>query len=168
MTEQRIGLGVDVHRFSEAAAGDAPHRTLVLGGVAFPGETPLEGHSDADAVAHAVADAILGAAGLGDLGSHFPDTDDAWRGADSLAILASCAGSAAELGWRLVNADCTVVTERPRLAGARAEMVDRLSAAAGGPVHVKATRPERLGTLGRVEGLACLAVALLEREAAGS
>ncbi|MDA8292344.1 MAG: 2-C-methyl-D-erythritol 2,4-cyclodiphosphate synthase [Actinomycetota bacterium] len=162
MTEHRIGLGVDVHRFvsdPERAGG----RALVLGGVAFPGSAPLEGHSDADAVAHAVADAILGAAGLGDLGSHFPDSDDEWLGADSIVLLSRSASSAAALGWRLVNADCTVVTERPRLAPAREEMSARLSGAAGGPVHVKATRPEQLGSLGRVEGLACLAVALLER-----
>ncbi|MHB1781478.1 MAG: 2-C-methyl-D-erythritol 2,4-cyclodiphosphate synthase [Acidimicrobiales bacterium] len=176
MSEMRIGLGVDVHRFAPpptagagVAAGVSPDtapgeaRSLVLGGVAFPGERPLVGHSDADAVAHSVADAILGAAALGDLGAHFPDSDVRWRGADSLELLAQCAALARHEGWQLVNADCTIVAERPRLAPASVEMAVRLSAAAGGPVHVKATRPEGLGSLGRVEGLACFAVALLGR-----
>ncbi len=160
MNEQRVGLGFDVHRFvDEASAG----RPLVLGGATFAGERPLAGHSDADVIAHAVADAVLGAAGLGDLGSHFPDTDPAWRDADSLELLAEAVAKVSEQGWHLVNADCTLVAERPRVAGVRDEMVERLSSAAGGPVHVKATRPEGLGSLGRAEGVACLAVALLER-----
>lgn len=163
MTEQRIGVGIDVHPF--AAAGEADDdRRLVLGGVEFPGHNPLRGHSDADAVAHAVADAMLGAAALGDLGAHFPDTDARWLGADSLTLLAACAELVAAEGWQLVNADCTVVAEQPKLAPARAAMIDRLSAAAGGPVHVKATRPEGLGSLGRLEGIACMAIALLQRE----
>jgi 2-C-methyl-D-erythritol 2,4-cyclodiphosphate synthase len=161
MTEQRIGLGVDLHRFAEPGAAEG--RELILGGVRFPGEQALVGHSDADAIAHAVGDAILGAAGLGDLGTHFPDTDPKWHGADSLAILTECTRLAAVEGWRLVNADCTILADRPRIAPARAEMVDRLSAAAGAPIHVKATRPEGLGALGRVEGVACLAVVLLAR-----
>ena len=160
--EQRIGLGVDVHRF--APPGE-PARPLVLGGVPFPDEAGLEGHSDADVVAHAIADALLGAAGLGDLGAHFPDTDPRYAGADSLTLLAEVARRVAEEGFRLVNADCTLVGERPRVIAHRPEMIERLSAAAGGPVHVKATRPERLGSLGRVEGLACFAVALLARGA---
>lgn len=164
MSEHRIGLGVDLHPFEADTAGAAGGRQLVLGGVAFPGERPLRGHSDADAVAHAVADAILGAAGLGDLGAHFPDTDERWSGADSLELLAECAARVGVEGWRLVNADCTVVAERPRLAPARDEMIARLSVAAGGAVHVKATRPEGLGSLGRIEGLGCVAVALLERD----
>lgn len=175
MSDLRIGLGVDVHRFKDAPTLDLPAvdlqgavdetaaRTLVLGGVSFPGEPPLVGHSDADAVAHAVADAILGAAGLGDIGLHFPDTDERWRGADSLVLLAECAARAKRAGWQLVNADCTVVAERPRLAPVAAEMGALLSRAAGGPVHVKATRPEGLGSLGRLEGLGCVAVALLAR-----
>jgi 2-C-methyl-D-erythritol 2,4-cyclodiphosphate synthase len=168
VNDLRIGIGVDVHRFGnlstpggQAEVLEPPTRTLVLGGVAFPGEPPLVGHSDADAVAHAVADAILGGAGIGDLGSHFPDTDERWRGADSLLLLAECARRAARAGWRLVNADCTVVAERPRLAPVATEMAARLSRSAGGPVHVKATRPEGLGSLGRLEGLGCVAVALL-------
>ncbi len=161
MSEQRIGLGVDVHPFVDAS--DEEERALVLGGVPFPGERALRGHSDADVVAHAVADAILGAAGLGDLGQHFPDTDVRYRGVQSLTLLAEVAALARQAGWRLVNADCTLVGERPKVAAHRDEMAVRLSAAAQGPVHVKATRPEGLGSLGRVEGLACFAVALLEQ-----
>jgi 2-C-methyl-D-erythritol 2,4-cyclodiphosphate synthase len=153
----RSGIGIDVHPFSED-----PSRTLVLGGVRFEGEPGLEGHSDADVVAHAVCDALLGAAGLGDIGMHFPDSDDRWRGADSLALLSEVAGRVRAAGYRFVNADCTVVAERPRILVARESMITKLSQAAGGPVHVKATRPERLGALGRVEGIACLAVASLE------
>ncbi|HLI43060.1 MAG TPA: 2-C-methyl-D-erythritol 2,4-cyclodiphosphate synthase [Acidimicrobiales bacterium] len=153
----RSGIGIDVHPFSED-----PSRALVLGGVRFEGEPGLEGHSDADVVAHAVCDALLGAAGLGDIGMHFPDSDDRWRGADSLALLSEVAGRVRAAGYRFVNADCTVVAERPRILAAREDMITKLSQAAGGPVHVKATRPERLGALGRVEGIACLAVASLE------
>jgi 2-C-methyl-D-erythritol 2,4-cyclodiphosphate synthase len=161
VSEQRVGLGIDLHPFE--VPGEASGRRLVLGGVGFEGAPALRGHSDADVVAHAVADAVLGAAGLGDLGRHFPDTDEAFRGADSLALLAEVARRAGAEGWSLVNADCTLVGERPKVASARDEMGRRLSAAAGGPVHVKATRPEGLGSLGRLEGLACLAVVLLER-----
>ncbi len=165
MSELRIGLGVDLHRFAPAPSGEeSSGALLVLGGVAFPGETPLVGHSDADALAHALADGVLGAAALGDLGTHFPDTDERWRGHDSIEILAASVALAADGGWRLVNADCTIVSETPRVAPRRDEMIERLSKAAGGPVHVKATRPERLGSLGRTEGLACLAVVLLERD----
>lgn len=158
---QRVGIGIDVHRF-----GEDPDRPLVLGGVAFPGEAGLEGHSDADVVAHAVCDALFGAAGLGDIGMHFPDSDERWRGADSLLLLKEAAARVREAGYRLVNADCSVVTERPRLASSRDEMMARLSAAAGGPVHVKATRPESLGAIGRVEGIACFAVATVEESGA--
>ncbi|MGO9195631.1 MAG: 2-C-methyl-D-erythritol 2,4-cyclodiphosphate synthase [Acidimicrobiales bacterium] len=153
----RVGIGIDVHPFS-----DGTERSLVLGGVTFPGERGLVGHSDADVVAHAIADAMLGAAGIGDIGMHFPDTDERWLGADSLDLLAEVAGRVRAAGYRFVNADCTVVAERPRIVVAREEMITKLSAAAGGPVHVKATRPERLGALGRVEGIACWAVASIE------
>jgi 2-C-methyl-D-erythritol 2,4-cyclodiphosphate synthase len=161
VNELRIGLGVDLHRFADEAG--VAGRPLVLGGATFAGERPLVGHSDADAIAHALTDAILGAAGLGDMGSHFPDTTPAWRDADSLELLAAALAKVAAQGWQLVNADCTLVAERPQVAEARDEMVRRLSAAAGGPVHVKATRPEGLGSLGRIEGVACLAVALIKR-----
>ncbi len=152
----RVGQGFDIHRFSPL-----PGRPLVLGGVTIPGVVGLAGHSDADVVAHALADALLGAAGLGDLGRHFPDTDPTWAGADSLDLLARVGALAAGQGMRVVNADCTVVCERPRLADHADEMARRLGAAVGAPVNVKATRAEGLGTLGRVEGIACLAVVLL-------
>jgi 2-C-methyl-D-erythritol 2,4-cyclodiphosphate synthase len=159
MKPPRVGIGFDQHPF---ASGPERDRPLVLGGFAFEQEPGLKGHSDADVVAHAVADAILGAAGLGDLGMHFPDTDEKWAGANSLAILSEVVALLRGSGLRLVNADCTVVCETPRIAPAREIMMERLSAAAEGPVHVKATRPEGLGSLGRLEGIACLAVALVE------
>lgn len=152
----RIGVGYDVHPYSTEA-----DRPLILGGVSFPGERGLAGHSDADVAAHAVADAMLGAACLGDLGVHFSESDPRWEGADSLELLRRVAALIKDGGFTLVNADCTVVGERPRLAAVREEMMGKLSEAAGGPVHVKATRPERMGALGREEGIACLAVALL-------
>jgi 2-C-methyl-D-erythritol 2,4-cyclodiphosphate synthase len=153
----RVGLGFDVHPFS-----DDPHRRLVLGGVHLPGERGLAGHSDADVVAHAIADALLGAAGLGDLGQHFPDTDPAWAGADSLRMLAGVTGLLRDAGWSVGNVDCTVVLEAPKLAPHRAEMVKRLAAVVGCDVSVKATRAEGLGAIGRGEGVACWAVALVE------
>ena len=159
MSGARVGIGFDQHRF---VTGAGRGRALVLGGVGFDEEPALEGHSDADVVAHALSDAMLGAAGLGDLGTHFPESDQQWAGADSIVILSSVVELLAGAGLRLANADCSVVCEVPRIAGRRAEMMERLSAAAGGPVHVKATRPEGLGSLGRVEGIACLAIALLE------
>jgi len=149
-------MGFDVHAFSED-----PARRLVLGGVVFDGPG-LAGHSDADVVAHAVADALLGAAGLGDLGEHFPDTDPAWAGADSLQLLTRVVEAVAATGWRPANVDCAVVLERPRLAPHRREMEQRLSDAVGTPVSVKAGRAEGLGALGRGEGVACWAVALVE------
>jgi 2-C-methyl-D-erythritol 2,4-cyclodiphosphate synthase len=153
----RVGVGYDVHPFSADRS-----RVLILGGVQFPGEPALSGHSDADVVAHAVADAMLGAAGLGDIGMYFSDQDERWEGADSLDLLARVAELVHRRGFMLVNADCTVICERPRLVGSREEMMAKLSTAASGPVHVKATRPEGLGALGRQEGIACTAVALLE------
>ncbi len=159
MSEQRIGLGVDLHRF----ATEVTERELILGGVTFAGERSLVGHSDADCVAHAIGDAILGAGGLGDLGTHFPDTDPRWSGADSLELLGACTALVARDGWSLINADCTIITETPKIAPVREEMMERLTRAAGGPVHVKATRPEGLGALGRAEGVTCLAVVLLGR-----
>src|SRR5581483_717027 len=131
------------------------------GGVVFEGERGLAGHSDADAVAHAVADALLGAAGLGDIGTHFPDTDPAWAGADSVALVHQVAGLVRDAGWQAANVDCTVVLEAPKLAPRRAEMERTLSEAVGAPVTVKGKRAEGLGALGRGEGVACFAVALL-------
>ena len=154
----RVGQGIDVHPFS-----DDPSRPLVLGGVVIDddGARGLDGHSDADAVAHAVADAVLGAAGLGDLGRHAPDTDPRWAGSDSILLLERVVGLAAAAGWVPVNADCTVVAERPRLAPHVDRMAARLAGALGAPVNVKATRAEGLGALGRAEGIACTAVVLL-------
>lgn len=153
-----MGHGFDTHRFS-----DDPDRPLILGGVRFEGVPGLVGHSDGDAAAHAVTDALLSAAGLGDIGVMFPDTDDAWAGADSLQLLADAVARLAEAGWRVVNADCTVVAEAPRIAPRRDEMEARLSGVVGAPVTVKGKRAEALGALGRGEGLACWAVALIER-----
>jgi 2-C-methyl-D-erythritol 2,4-cyclodiphosphate synthase len=154
----RVGNGFDVHAFT-----DDPERALVLGGVTLAGERGLQGHSDADVVAHAVADALLGAAGLGDIGSHFPDTDTRWRGADSLTLLAHVVGLVGAEGWSIGNVDTTVVLEAPRLAPHKAAMEERLSGVAGAPVSVKAKRAEGLGALGRGEGVACFAVAVLVR-----
>lgn len=152
----RVGQGFDVHRFT-----DDPNRPLVLGGVVFDGERGLEGHSDADPVAHAVADALLGAAGLGDIGSWFPDDDPAGAGADSMGLLAEVVAGVRAEGWTVANVDCTVVCEAPKLAPRRAELQDRLSLVVGAPVSVKGKRAEALGALGRREGIACLAVSLL-------
>ncbi len=158
MADIRVGLGFDVHAFC-----DDQSRRLVLGGVHLPDERGLTGHSDADVVAHAVADALLGASGLGDLGEHFPDTDAAWADADSLAILGRVVGLAGDHGWSVANVDCTVVLEAPRLAPHRGEMARRLGGVVGADVSVKATRAEGLGAIGRGEGVACWAVALLVR-----
>jgi 2-C-methyl-D-erythritol 2,4-cyclodiphosphate synthase len=155
----RIGQGFDVHRFS-----DDPSRTLVLGGVVFAGERGLDGHSDADVIAHACADALLGAAGLGDIGSWFPDTDAAYAGADSIGLLGQVAAGVRAQGWSIANIDCSVVCEAPKLAPRRDEMQARLSGAVGAPVTVKGRRAEALGALGRGEGIACWAVALLRSE----
>ena len=152
----RVGQGFDIHPWS-----DDPGRPLVLGGVLLPGERGLAGHSDADVVAHAVADALLGAAGLGDIGTHFPDTDPGWRGADSLGLLEHVVGLVRGNGWSIGNVDTTVVLEAPKLAPHKAAIEQRLSGVVGAPVSVKAKRAEGLGSLGRGEGVACLAVAAL-------
>jgi 2-C-methyl-D-erythritol 2,4-cyclodiphosphate synthase len=150
----RVGLGFDIHPFT-----DDPARRLVLGGIAMDGRG-LEGHSDADPIAHAVTDALLGAAGLGDIGSHFPDDDPAYAGADSMELLARVVLTVST-HYEIGNVDVSVVTEAPRLAPHREEMQSRLSAVVGAPVSVKAKRAESLGALGRGEGIACLAVAML-------
>jgi 2-C-methyl-D-erythritol 2,4-cyclodiphosphate synthase len=154
----RVGQGFDVHRFT-----DDPARPLVLGGCAFPDERGLAGHSDADVVAHAVADALLGAAGLGDIGQHFPDTDARWSGADSIELLREVTHMLETAGWTVGNVDCNVVCERPVLAPRRAEMEARLGDATSAPVSVKGRRAEGLGAIGRGEGVACWAVALVAR-----
>ena len=152
----RVGQGFDVHRFS-----DDPARRLVLGGVTFDGHRGLVGHSDADAIAHAVTDALLGAAGLGDIGEHFPDTDPRWKDADSLQLLRTAAHLVREAGYVVGNVDCSVVCESPKLAPHRAEMQRLLTDAAGAPVTVKGRRAEGLGALGRQEGIAVWAVAAI-------
>ncbi|MDA9293102.1 2-C-methyl-D-erythritol 2,4-cyclodiphosphate synthase [bacterium] len=154
----RVGQGFDIHRFT-----DDPDRILVLGGCVFDGERGLEGHSDADAIAHACSDALLGAAGLGDIGMHFPDTDPAWKGADSLTLLQHVVRLVAADGWGVANIDCAVVCERPKLAARRDEMQQTLTSIVGAPVSVKGNRAEQLGALGRNEGIACFATALLVR-----
>jgi len=153
----RVGHGFDVHRFS-----DDPDRPLVLGGVRFTEGPGLAGHSDGDVVAHAVTEALLAAAGLPDIGQLFPDTDPRWQGTDSLDLLAEAMGRVTAAGWAVANVDCTVVTERPRLAARRAEMEERLGGVVGAPVTVKGRRAEGLGSLGRGEGIMAMAVALLE------
>jgi 2-C-methyl-D-erythritol 2,4-cyclodiphosphate synthase len=148
----RVGIGYDAHRF---VAG----RRLVLGGVEIPHEFGLEGHSDADALTHAVIDAVLGAAGLGDVGTLFPSDDERWRGAHSLDLLTVTLGN---LYGRVVNVDATVICEAPRLVSHRAEMERNLGEVLSAPVIVKATTNEGMGWVGDGEGIACFAVALVE------
>ena len=151
----RVGQGFDIHRFS-----DNPDRRLILGGCLFEG-LGLEGHSDADVPAHAAADALLGAAGLGDLGTHFPDTDPIWKDANSLDLLRHVVSMLTSADWTIGNVDCAIVCESPKLLPRKAEMEANLSAAAGAPVTVKGRRAEGLGALGRREGIACWAVAVI-------
>jgi 2-C-methyl-D-erythritol 2,4-cyclodiphosphate synthase len=159
MSELRIGLGVDAHAFEAGVP-------LVLGGVAFDHPHGLAGHSDGDVIAHALTDALLGAAGLGDIGSLFPSDDERYRDADSLGLLAEAFRQVRAVGYELVNADCILVGEAPRIAAHRDEMRGRLAGALGVDperVNVRATTTDRLGFTGRAEGLAAQAVALLER-----
>jgi 2-C-methyl-D-erythritol 2,4-cyclodiphosphate synthase len=155
----RIGYGFDTHRFS-----DDPARKLVLGGVHIYDCAGLTGHSDADCIAHAVTDALLGAAQLGDMGEHFPDTDPQWKDSNSLDLLRVAVDLVMAEGFQVCNVDTTVVCERPKIAPHRDLMQKRLSTVVGAPVSVKASRAEGMGALGRVEGIACWAVALLTRE----
>jgi 2-C-methyl-D-erythritol 2,4-cyclodiphosphate synthase len=158
----RIGQGMDVHPFSED-----PARRLVLGGVPIPDAPGLAGHSDADVVLHALADALLGAAGLGDIGALFGTCAPEYEGADSQVFLAGALARVHDAGWRVGNVDLTIVAERPRLAGARdaiASSLARLLGAASDAVNVKATTTDGLGFVGRGEGIACTVVVLLTRE----
>lgn len=158
----RAGIGYDIHRY-------APGRRMVLCGIEFPGDEGLEGHSDADAALHAVTDAILGAAGMGDIGDHFPPGVEEWRDADSGELLRKSLDLVRPL-FTLVNVDLTIVGERPKIAPRRAEMRERLAHLTGlatERVNVKATTNEGLGAIGRGEGLAALAVALLEERGEG-
>ena len=151
----RSGLGIDSHRFADG-------RRLVLGGIEIPHDRGLDGHSDADVLAHAITDAILGAAAMGDIGQHFPDTDPAFKDADSIALLREAVARVAAEGWRVEFVDATVMMERPKLAPHRAAIMARLSEAVGADVHVKATTGERMGFVGREEGVAAMAVATLD------
>jgi len=153
----RVGIGVDAH----ALADGVP---LVLGGVELDHPRGLAGHSDGDVLAHALIDAVLGAAGLGDIGSLFPSSDERFDGASSVGLLAEAYAQVRAAGWELVNADCVLIGEEPRIAANREEMRTRLSAAVGGgEVNVRATTTDGLGFTGRAEGLAAHAVALLTR-----
>jgi 2-C-methyl-D-erythritol 2,4-cyclodiphosphate synthase len=154
----RIGQGFDVHAF-------APGRRLVLGGVEIAHERGLAGHSDADVLVHAICDALLGAAGLGDIGRHFPDSDPRYQGADSRVFLRAVAEKLRDAGFRVVNVDATVICEAPRVAPHAAAMARNIAADLGiapGAVNVKGTTTEKLGFTGRGEGIAAHAIALLE------
>lgn len=158
----RIGLGFDAHAFD-------PHRPLVLGGIVIPDAAGLSGHSDADVLSHAIADALLGAARLGDLGALYPGTEE-WRGAASIDILTDARQKALAERWEIVNVDATVVAQRPRLAPHRAAMIISLEQALAvdaGTVSVKATTTDGLGFTGRGEGIAALAVVLMKRTETG-
>ena len=161
MSSLRIGHAFDVHPFS-----DDPTRELILGGVTFPGEAGLAGHSDADVIAHACIDAILSPTGLGDIGQLFPDTDPAFAGADSMVLFAEAVDRLQAVGAAVVNIDVTVVAERPKLAARKAEIEAGLSEVAGAPITIKGKRAEGLGSLGRAEGIAAWAVALVDLEGA--
>lgn len=150
----RVGHGFDVHPWS-----DSPDRTLVLGGSRFPDHQGLVGHSDADPIAHACTDAILAAAGCPDIGQLFSDTDPSLAGADSVELLREAMAKVAEAGWSVINVDCTVVLDRPKLAPLKAEIEERLSAVVGGEVRVKGKRTEGLD--GLQGGVQCHAVALV-------
>ncbi len=155
----RVGIGYDVHQL---VAG----RPLMLGGVTIPAEQGLLGHSDADVALHAIMDALLGAAALGDIGQHFPPDDPAYLGIDSRQLLARVRALIAERDWQIINIDCTIVAERPKLAPYTAAMRAAIGAALGVPpdaIGIKATTNEGIGFIGRGEGIAAMAVALLER-----
>ena len=157
MAELRVGIGVDAHALEDGVP-------LVLGGVEIEHPRGLAGHSDGDVVAHALIDALLGAAGLGDIGGLFPSGDERLRGVSSLALLTDAYAQVKAAGFRLVNADCVLVGEQPRIASHRDEMCRRLQEAIGdGEVNVRATTMDGLGFTGRGEGIAAHAVALLER-----
>jgi 2-C-methyl-D-erythritol 2,4-cyclodiphosphate synthase len=149
-----VGIGYDSHRFAEGCR-------LVLGGVEIPHDRGLTGHSDADVLAHAVIDALLGAAGMGDIGTLFPDDDERWRDADSIDLLRTAVGT---VPGRIVNVDATVICEEPKLAPYRAEMERIIAEATSARVSVKATTNEGMGWIGRGEGIACIAVASVESE----
>jgi 2-C-methyl-D-erythritol 2,4-cyclodiphosphate synthase len=157
VAEHRVGIGVDAHALEDGVP-------LVLGGVELDHPRGLAGHSDGDVLAHALIDALLGAAGLGDIGSLFPSGEERFRGVSSLVLLTEAYAQVCDAGWRLVNADCVLIGEEPRIAAHREEMRRHLGDAVGeGEVNVRATTTDHLGFTGRGEGLAAQAVALLER-----
>lgn len=159
----RIGQGFDVHAFAEG-------RPLIIGGVTIPFERGLLGHSDADVLLHAITDALLGAAGLGDIGRHFPDTDPRWRGADSRMLLRGAVEQVKAAGWRVGNVDCTVICQAPKILPHAPAMAANIAADLGiapGAVNIKGKTTEKLGFTGRGEGIAAQAVALLLRDGAG-
>lgn len=158
----RVGMGFDVHRFAAPEEG----RPCVLMGLTIPHDRGLAGHSDADVMVHALMDALLGAAGLGDIGQHFPDTDATYKGADSTKLLERVVASLRERGWRVVNADVCLIGERPKIGVHRQAMQARIAPLLGiatEDLNVKATTTEKLGFTGRGEGLAAQAVALIDR-----
>lgn len=158
--EIKVGQGCDVHAL-------VPGRKLILGGVTIPHSAGLLGHSDADALLHAITDALLGAAGLGDIGRMFPDTDARWKGADSRVLLRGAAKAVRAAGWRVGNVDCTVIAQAPRIAPHVTAMRENIAADLGiaaDCVNVKGKTSERLGFVGRQEGIATEAVALLLRD----
>ena len=159
MNEIRVGQGFDVHALVEG-------RPLIIGGVTIPFARGLLGHSDADVLLHAITDALLGAAGLGDIGRHFPDSDPQWAGADSRVLLRSAMKLVAAAGWRVGNVDCTLIAEAPKIAPHAAAMCANIAADLGidsARVNVKGKTTERLGFTGRAEGIAAQAVILLQR-----
>ena len=160
MSNLRVGIGYDVHPMAQGSR-------LVLGGVDIPSENGLSGWSDADALAHALIDALVGAAGLGDIGRHFPPGEPEYRGISSLVLLERVSDRLKENGWQIVNLDATIMAQRPKLAGFMPDMCRNLSRTLGldsSRVNVKATTTEGLGFVGHGEGMACLAVALIEKE----
>jgi 2-C-methyl-D-erythritol 2,4-cyclodiphosphate synthase len=162
--ETRVGIGYDVHAFASAAA----NRALMLGGIEIPSAQGLAGHSDADVLLHALVDALLGAAALGDIGTHFPSSDSRWAGAPSRDFLAHAMTLLRAESWRVVNVDATVVAERPRLAPHISAMRQRLAELTGlecERISVKSKTTDGLGFTGRSEGIACYVVALIERDA---
>ena len=156
----RIGMGIDVHALVEG-------RPLILGGVTVPHSLGLSGHSDGDALTHAVVDALLGAAGMGDIGSRFPSSDDTYKDADSLTFLSVIAPELAEAGWSIENVDATIIAQRPALSPFVKEMAENMARALAidaNQINVKATTSDRLGIAGREEGIAAFAVALLDQQ----
>jgi 2-C-methyl-D-erythritol 2,4-cyclodiphosphate synthase len=164
--ETRTGFGYDIHAFSSN-----PRRQLVLGGVEFPGEPGLEGHSDADVLLHAIVDALLGAAGLGDIGQIYPNDDPTWKNCSSMVFLTEASGKVKNAGWEIQNIDSTVLAEKPKIMSVSGEMRSRIASALSlntDQVSIKATTNESLGAIGRGEGIAAFATAHIRRRIGGT